>query len=148
MGNRALAATIIVLILVIAVVGSVVAYKFMQPSAKPVLHGPGSKYGSQRLLNLLNVHQDWDYTDTRTPNVFELLPDSQMRVQYWDQGYFIGMSSYIANYTVLSPTTIRLTPSQTEKIVAHAPPATLTLTYISDSQIVADDGNGPRSLTR
>jgi hypothetical protein len=148
MDNATLASIIIfVLLIVVFLVGTVIAYKFMTTS-QTVKQGAGSKYGSQMLLNLLDVHQDWDYADSRTPNVFEILPNSQMRVQYWDQGYLIGMSSYIANYTVVSPTVLRLTVASTEKVIAHAPPATLTLTYVNDKQIMADDGKGARALTR
>lgn len=148
MDNSMLATVIIfVLVIVVFLVGTVIAYKFMTSSTK-VKQGAGSKYGSQMLLNLLDVYQDWDYADSRTPNVFEILPNSQMRVQYWDQGYLIGMSSYIANYTVVSPTVLRLTVSNTEKVIAHAPPAALTLTYVNDKQIMADDGKGARALTR
>jgi len=146
MDNAALATIIFVIILVVFVVGTIIAYKFM--ASVTVKQGAGSKYGSQMLLNLLDVYQDWDYADSRTPNVFEILPNSQMRVQYWDQGYLIGMSSYIANYTIVSPTVLRLTVAKTEKVIAHAPPATLTLTYINDKQIMADDGKGARTLTR
>lgn len=142
--------TVIVFILIVVtiIIGGILVYKFISSSAPTVKQGPGSKYGSQMLLNLLDVYQDWDYTDTHTPNVFEILPNSQMRVQYWDQGYLIGMSSYIANYTIVSPTTLRLTVSKTEKVFAHAPPATLTLTYVNDNQINADNGTGVRTLSR
>lgn len=149
MDNVTLATIIIfVMVIVVFLVGTVIAYKFMASSAPVVKQGAGSKYGSQMLLNLLDVHQDWDYADSRTPNVFEILPNSQMRVQYWDQGYLIGMSSYIANYTVVSPTVLLLTVAKTEKVIAHAPPAALTLTYVNDKQIMADDGKGARALTR
>lgn len=145
--DNAMLAAIIIFAIILIVFLVTLTYKFMAP-ASVVKQGPGSKYGSQMLLNLLDVYQDWDYADSRTPNVFEILPNSQMRVQYWDQGYLIGMSSYIANYTIVSPTVLRLTVAKTEKVIAHAPPATLTLTYVNDKQITADDGKGARSLTR
>lgn len=144
MDNATIAAIIVFVLILVIAAGTILAYKFMSGTVK----GTNSKYGSQMLLNLLDVYQDWDYADSRTPNVFEILPNSQMRVQYWDQGYLIGMSSYIANYIIVSPTVLRLTVAKPEKVIARAPPATLTLSYVNDKQIMADDGKGARALTR
>lgn len=135
MDNPGLIVALCILVILI-LVGLGAIYWFLRDDSPP----PSTRYGTQKVLNLIDVYQDWTNTASRDPYEFTILPNSQIRVSYLDGGYMIGMASFIANYTVLNPTTLRLNTATVEKVYSKNPAPINYLQYSSDRELLYGDG--------
>lgn len=133
----------LVILLILVVLGFGAVFWFLHDSSPP----PSTRYGSQKVLNLLDVYQDWTDATSRAPYEFTILPNSQMRVSYLDSGYLIGMASYVANYQVLNSNTLRLDTSKVEKVYTKNPAPTHYLQYSTDRELLLGDGTTSTRLT-
>lgn len=126
----------LVMLIILILVGLGAIFWFLHDSTP----APSTKYGTQKVLNLLDVNQGWTDVSSRVPYEFTILPNSQIRVSYMDSGYLIGMASFVANYTIVSPTTLQLNTAMIEKVYTKNPAAVNYLQYSSASELLYGDG--------
>lgn len=140
--NPGLVVALAILIILI-LVGLGAIFWFLRDSS-PL---PSTRYGTQKVLNMLDVYQDWTDTASRVPYEFTILPNSQMRIAYMDSGYMIGMASVVANYSILNPSTVRLDTVKVEKVYTKNPPAIQYLQYSNDRELLLGDGTNSIRLS-